>query len=272
METLNLISEWLAHTLDHVLGWLLLIPRDGAILIIALGTSLVLTYARKWTTNQERLGRCKRDVKRLKQLRREAKRAKDKETVKQIKKSLGMIAMMKAKSEGLPTLVSLLPIILLASWAWMRLDYFPPKADDVLTVRAYYPLASEKKLTRIEVPKGVKMESSAVQFVKLDPNGEVNGLAEWKLRPAAADAITVIIRHQGQSAEHTFSVGGKTYIAPLLPHTSGKIVMTEVVLKQAKFLGIVPGIPQVFCPPWLLAYFLITIPFVPIFRKVLRVH
>ena len=84
METLNLVSDWIARTLDYPLGWMLALPRDVAIVTIAIGTSLLLTLARKWTTDQGYLLRSKNDIRRLKQLRREAKRAKDKSAVKRI--------------------------------------------------------------------------------------------------------------------------------------------------------------------------------------------
>ena len=44
---------------DPLLSWLLYLPRDVALLIVALGTALILTVVRRFTTNQEMLGRCK---------------------------------------------------------------------------------------------------------------------------------------------------------------------------------------------------------------------
>jgi len=282
VETLNLVSDWITRALDYPLGWMLALPRDIAILIIAIGTSLILTLVRKWTTDQEYLLRCRNDIRRLKQLRREAKRAKDKDAVKRIRTTIGMINLTKMKSEGLPLLVSIVPIALLAVWALARLDYYAPKVGEPLTVRAYYPVSSISQdgrfmHTHLVAPKNVEVKGEAIQEVQEDPKkgpgGQVNGFAEWKIVPTVrSDSIVLVICHQDQTVEHPLSVGGNIYAPPLKAHEGGKIQVTEVMLKRARFLGFVPGIPEIMFPPWLVAYLIIVIPFVPLLRRALSVY
>jgi len=282
VETLNLVSDWIARTLDYPLGWMLALPRDVAIVTIAIGTSLLLTLARKWTTDQGYLLRSKNDIRRLKQLRREAKRAKDKSAVKRIRTTIGMINLTKMKSEGLPLLVSIVPIALLAIWALARLDYYPPKVGEPLTVKAYYPVSSISQAgrfthTHLVAPKSVEVKGEAVQEVREDPKkgpgGQVNGLAEWNVVPTVkSDSLVLVIGHQDQTVEHPLSAGADIYAPPLKAHSSGKIQVTEVMLKRAKFLGFVPGIPEIMFPPWLVAYLIIVIPFVPLLRRGLKVY
>ena len=276
METLNQISEALTRLLDYPLGWLLAIHRDIAIVIVALGTSLLLTLARKWTTNQDHLCRCKSDMTRLKQLRREAKRAKNKDAVERIRATVGMISIVKMKAEGLPLLVSIIPIALLAIWCLARLDYFPPKHDAALTVRVYYPHSSVGKYAHARAPKGVELKPSTIQAVRLDPDGEENGLAVWDVRPGPGiEEFNLTVSHLDRTATHQMLVGGNVYPLPLVDHaasTDEKILMSEVVLDQAKFLGVVPGIPEIMFPPWLVAYLIIVVPFVPLLRKVMGVY
>ncbi len=278
METLNQISDWIARLVDYPLGWLLDLPRDLAIFIVAVGTSFILTIARKWTTNQDRLRRCREDSARLKQLKREAKRAKDKAAVKRIQTTVGMIGMTKMKAEGLPLLVSIVPIAMLAIWALARLNYYPPKPQEPLTVRAYYPKSSVSKLTLLVPPKGATLQGDAAQFVRISAD-EKNGEAEWTVLPSEeTKELSLVVRHQGQAVEHPVAVGTRFYHPPVVRHTGAPIDTTEVQLQQARFLegfmGFpgVPGVEVIMFPPWLVAYLIIVIPFVPLLRRALRIH
>ena len=267
------VSDWLTRVLDYPLGFLLVVPRDIAIAIVAVATSLLLTFARKWTTDQDRLRRAKGDLKRLKQLRRQARRAKDKDTVASIRATVGMIQVIRMKAEGMPLLVALVPIALLGIWCFGRLDYHPARVNEDLTIAAYYPLSSVGKLTHLVPPDGVEMRSDPIQAVGLDPQGEINGLATWEIRPTvASDAITLVVRHEGQTAEHVLSVGGRTYAPPLELPEADKIEATEVRLRQYKLLGILPGIPAILLAPWLVAYLVIAIICVPVVRKVFKIY
>ncbi|HUT34954.1 MAG TPA: hypothetical protein VNE39_15800 [Planctomycetota bacterium] len=272
MEALAAITSFIVAAMDYPLGWLLALPRDVAIAIVAVGTSLLLTLVRKWTTDQDQLRRSKGDLRRLKQLLRQAKQAKDRTAAGRIRTSLAMVNGIRLKAEGKPLLVSLLPIVLLAVWAVERLDFFPPRVGEDLTIHAYYPLSSVDKLTHLVPPDGLEMHGEAIRLVEVDPHGQQNGLATWVLRPTAPVSTDLLIRHQGETADHAVRVGGRAYAPPLGAGSGNKILATETVLRQAKFLGIVPGLPALALPPWLIAYLLIVIPFVPILRRTLRVY
>ena len=183
-----------------------------------------------------------------------------------------MVRALRLGAELKPLLVAIVPVVLLALWAAERLDYFPPKAGHDVTVRAYYPLSAVDRLTHMVPPAGVELRSGAVQVIQVDPDGEANGLASWRLRPAAGPATAELaIRYRGQTATHELRAGGNTYAPPVGAGNGGAILATEVVLERAKFLGIVPGFPAVGCPPWVVAYLLIVIPLAPLLRRLLRV-
>jgi hypothetical protein len=279
VETLNQITDWLTHMLDVPLGWLLLLPRDLAILLVALMTSALLTLARKWSTDQDRLRRCKNDLRRLKQLRRAAKREGDSDAVGRIRTTIAMINATRMKAEGKPLLVSIIPIALLAIWALARLDYLAPEPGQELQARAYYPLAAIGKLTRLVPPDGVEMLDDPIRLVSIDPDGEANGLVVWRLRPTTTlEEAELAFRYLDETARHKLTVGLPVYAPPQLAHP-GEIQVTEVVLERARFLEIkslgipgIPGIPWVFFPPWLVAYLLLTMPLVPLSRNLLRTY
>src|SRR5690242_17736034 len=132
------LSGWIAGAVDYVLGWLLLLPRDAAIVVIAVLTSLVLTLGRKWCTNQELLGRCAGDLRRLKQLIRQTKAssaapAVRRSEIQRMKSTVSLIKLKQLRAEGRVLLVALLPLALLATWGMERLDYVPPRPGEELT-------------------------------------------------------------------------------------------------------------------------------------------
>jgi hypothetical protein len=265
--------DWIARMLDAPLGWLLDLPRDLAIALVAVGTSLLLTLVRKWTTNQDRLCRAGADVRRLRALLREAKREKDRGTVRRLRTTLAMVRTIRFRAEGLPLLVSIVPIALLALWAVQRLDYLPARPGQDVTVRAYYPIGSVEGLTHLIAPAEAELPAGAVRQVAIAANGDTNGVAEWTVRPAApAEEMTLKVRHRSRTVEHTLRVGGRTYLPPVATHGDGPILATEVMLHRAKFLGIVPGIDAIGFPPWLVAYLILTIALVPVSRWLLRVQ
>jgi uncharacterized membrane protein (DUF106 family) len=273
LETIILISDWCARLLDYPLGWLLAIPRDVAIVIVAIGTSLLLTLARKWTTDQDRLHRADNDISRLKQLRREAKQRGDKETISNIRATVGMIKLNGMKVEGKPLLWSIVPIALLAIWALARLDYYAPQPgeEEPLKIEANYPLSSIGKVTHLIAPEGLEV-AEPIKIVKKDEALGGAGIAVWYARPVKAmDRAEITIRHAEDSVVIPFTVGGNIYEAPMAMYP-GKITATWVHLRQSKFLGIVPGIEIIMFPPWLIAYLIITIIFVPLLRKVLKIY
>ena len=130
---LDAIMNFCVSVMDAVLGWLLHLPFHVAILFVAIATSAVLTFVRLFTTNQELLGRCKQDKKRLKQLMREARRAKDKDARKRYRTTMGRVSMKMMRAEGKPFLVSLVPIIELSAFPASDADFnaFPASDADL---------------------------------------------------------------------------------------------------------------------------------------------
>jgi hypothetical protein len=266
-------SARVANTLDNALGWLLVLPRDVAILLIAVATSLVLTLARKWFTRQELLLRCANDLKRLKTLIRQARAARVKPAVRRMKTTVSLVKLKQLRAEGRVFLLSIIPLALLAFWAIERLDYLPPQPGQEITLKAYYPVSSVGKLTHLVPPDGFELNSPAVQLVQPDPDGAANGIAIWILLPHRhADETKFVIRHQGHSVEHVYRLDGRTYSPPVQAHADDFMPVTETPLLQSRFLGVLPGIPSIAFPPWLVAYLLLTILLVPVTRRLFAVH
>lgn len=189
LETLN---SWILVITRPVLDWMLYLPRDVVLFIVAISTALILTGVRVFTTDQKQLKRCKEDKARLKQIIREAKKRGDKDAVQRCRLTVGQIGMVTMKAEGKPLLVSLVPIALLAVWAFANIAYVAPQDGQTVTVKMTFPKTEIGKVVTLlpadgvePVPPsadepGIKPESGWVQPIVKD-YAPVPTERQWKL-------------------------------------------------------------------------------------------
>ena len=232
--------------LDFLFGWLLRLPSDVTLITVAVLTGAVLTLVRKWTTNQDLLARAAADNKRLAVLIKEAKRTGNKEALARHRLTKAQVGMLKFKQEGKPMLASLLPIALLATWAFARLEFLPPQPGETIAAVAHAPL------------------SAAGEVVHVVPLPGVTATDGWVKQLAAAtnDATAVWHLRLGDSAD----------LSQLTVRRATGEVSLELKLRERRLFGIVPGLPAVGLPAWLVGYLLIVIPFVPLLKWLLRIH
>jgi uncharacterized membrane protein (DUF106 family) len=232
--------------LDHLFGWLLWLPSDLAILCLALMTVIMMIVTRKWTTNQEWLGRAVADNRQLSQLIREAKRGGDKETLARLRLTKARIGLLKFKQEGKPLLASLVPVALLATWAFARFEFLPPQSGDVVTAIVRAPVSAADDLVHLVPTSGVTAIDGWVKQLTVDGNETT---AHWLLRiDDPLDAGQLKVRHAG---------------GPL---------RLQLQLRERRLFGVVPGWPKIGLPAWLVGYLLIVILLVPILKKLTRIH
>jgi len=277
MLTLSHIASWITAGGDLLFGWLLVLPRDVAIIALALLTSLILTLLRRWGTNQDLLSRCAADLRCLRRLIREAKSRRDKPEVARMQGVVNLVKLTQLRAEGWVLLMALPPLAFLGAWGVERLDYLPPRVGEEVTFRAYYSLSSVNKLTHLVPPEGFELRSPAVQEVRLDEDasedrGGARGVAEWTLMAdAPVRAADFVVRHQEHSVAHGVRVDGRVYQPPVQTHGDDLIPSSEVQLRQARFLGMVSGVSTMGLPPWVVAYLLLAILLVYPLRKLMRV-
>lgn len=270
-----MLDAWTTMSLavfDTLLGRLLTLPSDAVLLAVAIGSAAILTVVRVFTTDQDLLRRAAADKRRLAVLIREARRRGDTAAVKRLRATKPMVAMRTLGSEGLPLLVSLLPIAMLATWCLARLEFHPPQDGEAIRVIAYTPVSAAGGVVHLVPQDGLEADAwvQPVAAVAGD-DGPPNGLAAWTLRARAADApyrLTLRLKHT--SVEHPLRVGGRTYTPALVDHGDG--LVTEVRMRPLRLLGIVPGIAAIGFPPWLVAYLVIVVPFVFILKRLLRIY
>lgn len=235
---LQAITDVCLRLMDFLLGWTLHLPWGVALFIVAALTSLALTVVRLFTTNQNRLKRCKADKARLKELRRQAKQAKDKEARKRYAATMQQIAMEGFKAEGLPLLASLIPIALLAVWAFSRLDYYPPAAGAAVPVRLTFPGSEVGTLAHLRPLDGVESKNGWIRQVKPDPNSpEGGGFAEWDLLCRKQDApYDLRFRQGGETLDHPMLADGLRHPAPLGVFRNDTVTLTMDLVEYKPFV------------------------------------
>ncbi len=278
-EVLKTLNSIILQMGDPLLSWLLCLPRDVALFIVALGTALILIGVRLFTTNQDMLGRFKKDKKRLKQLKREAKKTGDKDAVVRYRTTTGQIGMRTMKAEGKPLLASLIPIAILACWCWGRIAYVPFSPEEPVRVRAYFPVSEIGKLVHIIPQEGIEADGRWIQVIERDVDEagkEIdNGVARWELRCDERDEeYPLQIRYNGRAYEKSLVVDGRRYAEPVKFYDDDTILCSEIDMadREYKPFTIIPGFSALAMPPWIVGYLIIVLPFSFLLKPVLRIH
>ncbi|MEX0702604.1 MAG: hypothetical protein WD069_10960 [Planctomycetales bacterium] len=268
-----------------VFDWLLALPVDVVLLFVAVGTGAILAFVRVGTTNQDLLRRCQADKRRLKELLREAKRDKDRARVKRHRDANGLVAIKLMNAEFLPLVASLLPIAVLAVWCFARLEFHPPRADEEIEFRAYFPSSEIDRVAHLVPEEGLEARDGWIRPIERDPvpnpDGSFNGLATWTLAGAAREEpYSLALRHRGRTHERPLIVGRRDYAPALVFPDAQDLTATELKMRRVKPFGFVPGLPWKdvtiagtllpanFLAPWIVAYLLIAIPLMSVFKRV----
>ena len=290
---LETINNLIVEAMDYIFGWILFLPRDAELFTVAVMTSAMLTFVRKWVTDQEWLGRADADQQRLAQLIKEDKSAKDKDAVKRHKDIITLIKVKSMRFEGKPLLWAIIPVALLATWAFSRLAYVPPRIGETVELRAFLPRSAVGQLAHLAPEDGVEAVGGWVQpvvddkpvvaeslwdkcnqrlsaFMNMTP--PLEGVAVWRLVGKDTKPHRLKLRHAGKTYEKGFEAGTRHYATPVDVYPDTPVQAIELAMKPLKLFGVVGAIDVLFLAPWLVAYLLIAIPFVSILKRVFKIY
>lgn len=258
--------------LDLALGGLLRLPRDAALVLVALLTVSFLVLVRRFATNQELLRRCAADWRRLKERRREAKQARDRDALVRLGRTMNQIRLVYGIADLQVLAWAILPLGFLGLWASARLEYLPARIDDRVEVTAYFASSSVGRIAHLVPRSDLECESPVVQSVALlDPAAGL-GVVRWVVRPKRwTQDFELTIRHAGESVNHPMRIGGTRYEPPVVRYPQhARLLRTEVTLKPYRFLGIDPRLEPLGIPSWLVAYLLLSLALYPALRRLTR--
>jgi uncharacterized membrane protein (DUF106 family) len=257
---------------DPALGWLLRLPSEWAVTIVALATALILRGVRRFTTDQDLLHRAAADRRRLKECIREARRRGDREAVLRHKAVVAQVAFRTLGQEWRPLLVSIVPVAVLAVWCFSRLEFHPPGAGEPVEVVLYTPVSSIGEFAHLVPTDGVEADGW-VRAVAPDAPGTnappANGIAMWTVR-AETGSRELTFRVGDGTLTREFRAGLRTYAEPIRFHDAGFV--TQLRMREARFLGLVPGIPRIGFAPWLVAYLAIVCAAFPLIRRITGIY
>jgi uncharacterized membrane protein (DUF106 family) len=268
------VLDWLNHlvlaVMDCVVGWLLLLPRDATLAALALLTSLLFVAVRRYSTNQDLLLRCAADHRRLRELMRDARRRRDTPELTRLRGLRGLVGRKAFAQEGKPLLILLLPLVLLGTWAWQRLEFLPAKAGAPVTFTATFPISAAGQFVHLVPAPGLQAPDGWIRQLTVTTNaGVATAVASWTLT-GERGSYTLTLRRQGRTLMHPLLLGERRSSAPSLVHDDGD-VRTIVELKQARWLDMVPGVPQLGLAPWLVAYLALVLVITPALKRSLRI-
>jgi uncharacterized membrane protein (DUF106 family) len=274
---LTAINDAILRLADVLLGWLLVVPTDVALILVAVGTGAILAVVRLFTTNQDLLRRASDDKKRLKTLIREAKRRKDKAAVGRFRASQNMIGLKTMKSEGWPLVAAILPILVVATWCFQRLAVVPPRAGEAVPLVAYFPVSAAGQVVHLVPQDGLSVEDGWVREIEpvTDPaEGPPHATATWLVKAdSRPEPYLLEIRYKRGTYTKELLVGQRVSSPPVEFYADDDpLTSTELKLQPVKLFGLVPGIEWLCLPPWMAAYFLIAIPSVSLLKRLAGIY
>ena len=275
LEFFDAMNTVCLDMMDVVLGWLLRLPSDMAIIIVAVLTAGLMRVIRLACTDQSLLRHAAEDRATLKKLMRAAKARGDKEAVRRYRNTKTMIALRTMNQEWKPLMFSILPVAILATWCFSRLEFHPPKADEPVTIAMYTPASLIGEVAHIVPMDGLESEGWMRRIIPDAIPGDKgpvqNGIVSWTIRGKASDKpYRMLLRAGGRTLEHEVLTGGTRYSPTTVFHSDQWV--TEARLRQVRLFGVVPGIPIVGFAPWLVGYLVIVCAVFPVFRRVTGIN
>ena len=291
----QIVNDFIVAMMDYVLGWLLYLPRDVAMIGVAVIASVIVVFPRKWVTDQDWLKRADDDQKRLKELKKAAAKKKDKEAVQRHKATISQVQLRAIKYEGKPLLIMLIAMVLIAMWCFGRMGFNPPQGGEAVEVKLHVPSSEIGEIGHLVPVDGIESVDGWVQKAKRDTLPEkvgfwdvyvdkaakfmkiadppVEGVVTWRIVPEAGEEpYKMRIVFDGNVYERELIVGQKHYALPLVMHSPPDLMpASEVVMTPRKLFGVIGGFGAWF-PPWLVAYLIIALPLVSILKRIFKIY
>jgi hypothetical protein len=301
---MTVIPSWLDAATHILFDWILYLPRDLAIGVVALLMALGVALARKYLADQEWLRRAAADRQRQRQLRREAQQRKDPEAVLRHESVLLRLKRKTTRATLLPLLLALVPVGLLAIWSFRHLAWHPVRPQETLELRVQLPpdavgeiihLAPEPGLVAIngwiqrvesELPAPpperawdraevwVRVQGRSIrQFLTEGPpqTAPPPGVAVWNIMPLDRTPHLLRVRYGGRTYEVPFHAGALHPGEPIHRFPDSPISAVTLAYRPVYLFDRIGGLSTCHVPAWLLACLFLTPPLVRFLRKILRI-
>jgi hypothetical protein len=300
-------EQWLARggeamvaSGDVAFGWLLALPRDVALVGLALATVLASVVARRCCADQDRLRRSVADLRVLKTLKRAARQAgAPRSELLRFDHTTAQVRLWQMRVDLRVLGVVIVPLAWIATWAATRLDYEPIELGKDYTLTARLPISSAGRVAHLVPEPWFTPETSLIARAAPDPDHPGWARADWRLRFVDRDEsraesrgmpLALTMRHAGETATHPVFLDGRrpspavafaaetddsraaSPASESSPSESvaRRLVESRLSVAEYRFLGWVPGWPAAGLAPWVVAYLLLSLLLLPIAKRVTR--
>lgn len=235
--------------LDYIFGWLIPVSTDATIISMGLVTSMLLILVRKFTTNQNMLAKINSDLKRLAFLISKAKVDRDTDALCRYRKTKAQIAMLKLREEIKPLLFSLVPVIFIASWGFLRLQFKPLEEGDRVKIVAKSGLSDTGEIVWLVPDNRLIVEDGWIR--KLTPSRDFVEAVWFVTFKEKFDISELKIRRL---------------------NNIDKPISLSFCLKELRFLGIVPSLPFIKVPAWMVGYLISVVILFILFKRMFKIY
>ncbi len=262
-------NEFCISVGDIVLRWLLHLPRDLTLLVLAGVTATILLLIRRFVANQHVLQCAVQDDRRLRHLVRRARRQGDRQRVQRYRQTRASVARKRLAAEVWPALLALMPLGIIVTWAADRLACYPPDSDAPIQLVVYTPVTDVGDVIHLVPHSDIQVRDGWIRAIELGERvSRRQGLASWDFCiPPPPDDVLLQLRLGAATIQHPLRVGHVTYAPPVKVH--GADLITTISLTPYRPFGFVPD--TAWLPGWSIAYFVLTAIFFFAGKHVFRV-
>ncbi|MHC4917790.1 MAG: hypothetical protein ACYTGB_20125, partial [Planctomycetota bacterium] len=138
IELFNPVIMWFYPACDWILLWTTKLGGVWGVLAIGVLTGLGVNLFQKFCSNQDLLGRCKRDLDKLKKTIAEAKKSGDEDRQTRAMNVSGRISGKYMWGSLKPAFMTVPPVIIIAMWTGSRLGYKPVRPGQEIDITACF--------------------------------------------------------------------------------------------------------------------------------------
>lgn len=258
---------------DHVIGWLLVLPKDLALIVFGILCAATLLLLRRTIGNNDLRERCKADRKRIQILCKSARQAHDTDTLKRLRNQRALVGLKELKAEA-PVMLAAVPVfLLLMAWCSARLQYHPLQPGEPIEVLAWLPPSSSGELVHL-VPH-VNLHSINGWIQRVQPSarhGKNIGRATWTLQSLAEGSHPIILRYKNKTIAKQLYTTAKWSDSSKADSIDPAITL-ELNLRPVRLFNTLPGFTSLNLPPCVIASGLVCLMAISLFnhtRKLVR--
>ncbi|MBT4935789.1 DUF106 domain-containing protein [Candidatus Woesearchaeota archaeon] len=230
-----------------------------AILVLALALSVIITFVYKWVTNQELMKELKTKQKDYQKEMKEL-RSKPEEMMK-VQKEAMKLNMQYMKQSFKPTLITMIPILIIFGWMAGHLTYEPIYPGETYSVTALFAEGVTGDAELI-VSDGTEIISESIQ--------QINSGVTWNVKSDEGEHLLTVKTKNIEQSKKVLITTEVKYAEPLEVFDHSDIEKIQINQNKLKPLGTV----SIFGwqPGWLGLYIIFSIVFSMGLRKLLKLY